>query len=1526
MGCTQSSGQAKATKSDKNNDSFVEVVKAPTEEEQEQEAFDLSDEEGEPGDKEKAMTKKSTVEQVLSSNRARYEIYISHVKGRGDVFKQPNVEFFVEFYWGGEKRNTSMTKAASSAKGCVWDSVIHYDYKHGKGLKYSDSMQSLRDNVLALDEKKKMPQDDMKAEDLLVVEVYAVKRHMIRDDEEWMVGDFKIALSAVLSGPLHHVFALKMNKDVYSQGEACRLSYNCRITQFANWKLRLSKMAITYNNPNPTKRESEPVSAKAEFLGIDTIREESERRPIGLTDSLLRVASDDIIKDFVEDKTKRFVLRYKLNKPDMEQPVLFESRTSVYPKVDNLGVKYTANWSGNNLPTIEEPNESRFRSFLTCMIGFQVFQILWEEPQPQTSRRGPGHLVAQKSIDQQRIRLKAVDSFVLDNDEGKMLGECWVPVEQLFEMAHQNLYESQDTHGEETSEETDAINEKCQCFDALNADPNSVQREHPATVIVRKELRLFGKRVGMLNCKICFEILPGTMQLGHGVLTEEGVSLMSPMILQGTEERPSMMRKLMGGGGVADSAIISPALKRLRGAVQMLEKSLRSSGQPGKNSSQSRDRMEASALHADHLRACTALLAVLCTSEKESMVSFVYRSTMEMVRMQQTLLELWELIMGWLDAVSFTIRIRMFEVLIAILKRGELGEFMIPDMMSPTITMEDKKLALQYRGLCYRLLRWVLQKLSLKGSFIELRLFCARVVAIMCFRLPKFGRVVYRAILPENETSIKEWAQSKELEKVLSEDGEHYEHPEWSCGYYSLDNVNKIPETPAKANGKLRSASTASSTGRSDSVASGSMNRASSVDNGSNSGSFDPLKRVSTRIGNDDNERLLNWDPFHKALGTFFSVEELEVQESSLPMGEVKDGVYIAPMWLRRIQKHGHFFFLVAQEWIIYVLDTLGPLATSSTENFEGRTFQSGIKWFRIAGYTHILKAFLLELRRRDIQDLPDSLRKLSMLLLVDESLITAFVNIVIPKTNIFDIDNVTASIDLLSAWVTTLHGWPGRFVVSKVFRSKGPFIASEANNVLDTERSHFFTTMYNENKDKLEQGKEVVLKDVQVIPEHEVAQNIDIDAPTQVLAQMRASGTLIQRNGQQQVKSVNGGYDSTEPFVTAWDFDPVCIYFPHLDIVRKNFKRANQHMGLMSAGLGIKKNNDRSKCNWFSQIYADSPPVLPTTFEFKLLSHALWVLLHVDHFQVVLKALEFIYNHWDAFPGSFQNRIRSMMLSTKSDPFTVQAGEVSALKSEQTGFGNILKQGYGSAGTECTPLFLLLFFHWQDEVRVFFDTLVAFKLCRRTTTQNSPAFEGVLAATRLALVCADEDVWDGDWLWNTNDPVLSKSEKFNAQRLQEQYVLGKTITKQFEDHNAALRRSGGSVGARFSPAKKQLEEEFGKLESVSSVDDMVRAAKSEEAMSASETSSSSQLCEKQRAIRKDLRLMGLNFWPKHLQPYAIPAVTKFRKLWVSSLDTSTPAPHLEWNVVVLDQGEMRSVGGLAHFRPERGNNKTADL
>jgi len=1500
---------------------------------------------------------------------ARFEIFISHIKARGSVFRMNGLEYYLEFWWAGTSSRTPNAPSASSPKGCMWKStVLHFDWKKSEeDVIYSDSMSSLQDSaVRRLDNKstsENKDENDMVVDKRknLVVECFGVKKSSLRDAEVFKVGSMFVDLETVMSGPVHHVFVLK---PAPGYNESMRVSYNCRITQFARWKLALSRVWLEYDPAvladkvqKDADAEASPktsVDSAGSFDATDGDIEDvmspeatpaAEEEP-HISKTVLQLENKKVLemlkqKSFVQDKTRRYVLRYKLFKTEGEPPIAFESSNSVFPQMDALGESHKAEWSSENLPTVTDHSEIRFRSFLASTVGFSIYEIKWEDSKVDGSNT---------SMIQQKGRLEGLSSFVVSNKDARLVGECWVPIEQLFELAQ--------THQDE-----------CRCFEDVEDDALKEKMKHPASVSISRDLVLFGKRVGSIESLCCFDPLPGSVQLGHGVLTDNGVELFSPIVLAESEEKPNFMQRVLYGGGGAGGNIgdhlQSASAKRLRNAIEQLQKCLKNNP---RDMPHMRSRTEQVMIHNEFVKSCKELLTVLGMTEKDSMLSFVYTSNEELLRIQLLLAGLWELLLEWLDAATFSNRILFFEVIVAIIKRGELGEFMVGgSSLSGAEGGKDSdmaKFALQYRSICYGTLAWALRKLSLKGGFPELRQFCARIVAIMSFRLPKFGQLLYQAILPENEMSIKEWARSKALKRVLDAPKKKFLNPEWNAEWYAL-------EVLYEANGNT--SSNGSSSPRQ------SPRRNARKHQRSSSGEieeFPSLEAISgksndetrpLRIGQTDHEMILNWKHFHRCLERFFGKAELEKQESVLPMGTTKDGNYQAPLWLRRIQKHGHFFFMYSSEWVTYVLDTLGLLATQSSENFEGRLFKSGIRWNNIIGYKHLLKAFLLELRRRDPKEYPESLRKMSLLLLVDNNLITPFANIVIPKTNVFDLDSVTTTVDLLSAWFTTIHGWPGRFVAARILRSTGPHTPLSADEAMQNARSLFFTKMRQSRKEQKEQDINSTMQEVKVSRSEDSGEedhDLDVSPPPAPLAQLRAAGTLSGGQVSQHRPPTAKGIvaePTPEPFVSPWDFDAVCIYFPHLDVVRRKFKRSEAEQLLPG---GITANNDRSKCNWFSYLYADTPPLLPNTFEFKLLSHMLWILLHQAHFQVVLKTIELIYNHWNSFPLSFQDRIRAMLLQNPNEEHHGHDHHIPSRERQESLYGAENKSlGAALVGAPFAPLadgekesqnlFLSLFYHWQEEVRHFMHTLLAFKLCRGR--EKTPALTKLLAAVRVALISTEEAVWDVLWQpVDSNDKFwMQKIPPSPVRLLQREYLLGKSLHRRFEDDEASANEpkksrpkrssSSGSTGSdgggrsptswlkRRPPSKEAVtsghmltagDEEFFRTKSFDDVKDLISSlAKDEDKFASVQRRRSDEIVPEKADklladLRKDLEIVGHDFWPLPQRAYAVPSVTKFKRIWLNSLDPNVHSPVLEWSIVVMDRGEMRSIGGLAHFQP----------
>lgn len=82
-----------------------------------------------------------------------------------------------------------------------------------------------------------------------------------------------------------------------------------------------------------------------------------------------------------------------------------------------------------------------------------------------------------------------------------------------------------------------------------------------------------------------------------------------------------------------------------------------------------------------------------------------------------------------------------------------------------------------------------------------------------------------------------------------------------------------------------------------------------------------------------------------------------DMQESSL---ELLNRILATDRWKTRIQKRGVAFFLIVKQWAIYVKKTL---------------VSNNVNWKDVPGYSKILKAVLLEMKEREINNYPEALK-----------------------------------------------------------------------------------------------------------------------------------------------------------------------------------------------------------------------------------------------------------------------------------------------------------------------------------------------------------------------------------------------------------------------------------------------------------------------------------------------------------------------------------------------------------------------
>jgi hypothetical protein len=285
----------------------------------------------------------------------------------------------------------------------------------------------------------------------------------------------------------------------------------------------------------------------------------------------------------------------------------------------------------------------------------------------------------------------------------------------------------------------------------------------------------------------------------------------------------------------------------------------------------------------------------------------------------------------------------------------------------------DLMFGLEYRGLLMKTLVYVLRMLRRKLAFEELVLFCARVLAIMSFRVPEFGKLIDSAITsggygPENvedheSVPIVSWDTDIKEMKLTGDRAAISHH------YLMEHDVSHVAQV-----------------------------------------------------------LLLDWSFFHKALREKYGdkmLNDQEVQLNKILRLDVDDGGEIED-WKQRLWKHGHLFFIYEQQWMIMVLETIMP-RRSRHVSLDTKT---KIPWRYIPGYHAIVKSFVLELKHRSMSNIPESMNLLGTMMLANDALVVPMCKIALENTNVYDSDNVAEALDMVSSWIWARRAWPTARVV----------------------------------------------------------------------------------------------------------------------------------------------------------------------------------------------------------------------------------------------------------------------------------------------------------------------------------------------------------------------------------------------------------------------------------------------------------------------------------------------------------------
>ncbi|ETW02352.1 hypothetical protein H310_05887 [Aphanomyces invadans] len=316
-----------------------------------------------------------------------------------------------------------------------------------------------------------------------------------------------------------------------------------------------------------------------------------------------------------------------------------------------------------------------------------------------------------------------------------LFGQSWLSLEKLFEDALQ----------ERLRRRTDSKE-----MEDLAAKMNPLEASS-LTSKFEQNLTLKGHQVGVVYGSVVFTKIPDVRQLRSGVISENGISSSSSVIVGTSNDKK--MRK----SKVQIPIEAQRVLEKTQDLVQLM-------------STTAKDDKEGK------IRKATKILRVLQTSHKASMLSWVYASTEALDETKSILLRLWQFLLENIRVRHYALRNIFYELLFYLVKRAELSDLPLLGFDSVSSSShgffhggnktqkKDLEFGLKLRSMLVETKYCVLQAVSVRGVMNNnFMFFVARMLSVLCFRLPSFGVELYSVWAESYLEPVEELAAEFEM-------------------------------------------------------------------------------------------------------------------------------------------------------------------------------------------------------------------------------------------------------------------------------------------------------------------------------------------------------------------------------------------------------------------------------------------------------------------------------------------------------------------------------------------------------------------------------------------------------------------------------------------------------------------------------------------------------------------------------------------------------------------------------------------
>ncbi|CCI47286.1 unnamed protein product [Albugo candida] len=608
-------------------------------------------------------------------------------------------------------------------------------------------------------------------EKLLVIKVFSNRTFQAKT----LLGMAKVDLWTIATGPVHH--------DHHLMGcENGRIVFNCYMEQCSDWNISVSEIgvmmpAISHELDRPEGHDyQEDASLPLKKFGV------SYKCTIGTTEtfyvgSTLKRATKRPISEVQEvsfqSLARLAVLSSRVSRPHACQlPSNLSSTSST--STEGVGCSGTGTGSGNtpkakisapmsisvsssgpnsasvtppvaSEPVIEDPvavkwsskdddlpgitRYSTFDELMSATLTLEVRQLNVGRGQISSDPDGGYLLLFEKYYKEMALFCPDVK---LDDElrNTQLFGQTWISLEKIFEDAIQERIKRKvdtDIH-----------------LDGVHVGPaagDSSMMDQFVTSRFEQSLTLKGHQMGVIFGTILFNRIPDVRQLRCGVISENGITSSSSVIV-GTSNmnlggRTKAARKL--------KVIIPIEAQRVLEKTQDLVELM---------SVRQKDDKDAK------VRKATKILKVLQVSHKASMLSWVYGSTEALDETKSILLRLWQFLLENIRVRHYTLRNVFYELLFYLVKRAELSDLPLlgfdsslaavnRDASGPKsnskIAHKHLALGLKLRAMLVETKYCILQTVSVRGVMNNnLMFFVGRMLSVLCFRLPSFGVELYQ--------------------------------------------------------------------------------------------------------------------------------------------------------------------------------------------------------------------------------------------------------------------------------------------------------------------------------------------------------------------------------------------------------------------------------------------------------------------------------------------------------------------------------------------------------------------------------------------------------------------------------------------------------------------------------------------------------------------------------------------------------------------------------------------------------------